>query len=128
MPHSWDTGDLERNWQGDFIPGTNILRNRVGAQTPEAMRDAENDLVEARVIALRQATELLGDRTYNLPYLCVIRRQLFQDVYVWAGDVRTIGIKKSGESFCPPGSISQPMAHVAAEVHRLNRPQGCSRG
>jgi cell filamentation protein len=121
VPHPWDTGDLEQNWRGYFIPGTNVLRNRVGAQATEALRDAENDLVEARVIELREAPEILGDRTYDLPYLCAIHRQLFQDVYVWAGDLRTVGIEKGGESFCPPGSLSQPMAHVAAEVHRLDR-------
>ncbi|MEE6140270.1 Fic/DOC family protein [Mycobacterium sp. 050128] len=121
MPHPWDTGDLEQNWRGYFIPGTNVLRNRVGAQTMEALRDAENDLVEARVIELREAPEILGDRTYDLSYLRAIHRQLFQDVYVWAGDLRTVGIEKGGESFCPPGSISQPMTHVAAEVHRLDR-------
>ncbi len=121
MPHPWETADLERNWQGYFIPGTSILRNRVGAQTAEALRDAENDLVEARVIELREAPELVGERTYDLTYLRAIHRQLFQDVYVWAGDVRTVGIEKGGESFCPPGSIGQPMTHVAAEIHRLNQ-------
>ncbi len=121
MPHPWDTGDLERNWRGYFIPGTNILRNRVGAETTEALRDAENDLVEARVIELREAPEILGDRTYDLRFLRAIHRQLFQDVYVWAGDLRTVGIEKGGESFCPPGSIGQPMNYVAAEVHRLDR-------
>jgi hypothetical protein len=69
VPHPWDTGDLERNWQGYLIPGTSILRNRVGAQTPDALRDAENDLVEARVIELREAPDFLGDRTYDLAYL-----------------------------------------------------------
>lgn len=121
MPHPWETDDLEQNWQGYFIPGTRILRNRVGAQTPEALQDAENDLVEVRVIELREDPDLLGNRTYDLAYLQAIHRQLFQDVYVWAGDVRTVGIKKGGESFCPPGSISQPMDHVAAEVYRLNQ-------
>jgi len=121
VPHPWDTGDLERNWQGYFIPGTSILRNRVGARTLDALRDAENDLVEARVIELREAPELLGDRTYDLAYLRAIHLQLFQDVYVWAGDVRTVGIEKGGESFCPPGSISQPMGHIAEEIHHLHQ-------
>jgi len=49
----WDTGDFDENWRGYFIPGTHVLRNRVGAETVEALRDAENDLVEARVIELR---------------------------------------------------------------------------
>lgn len=121
MPYPWDTGDLERNWQGYFIPGTRILRNRVGAQSYEGLRDAENDLVEARIIELREAPDLLGDRTYDLTFLCAIHRQLFQDVYEWAGDVRTVGIEKEGESFCPPGNVGQPMTHVAAEVHRLHQ-------
>lgn len=51
----------------------------------------------------------------------MIHRQLFQDVYDWAGDVRTVGIEKGDESFCPPGSISQPMDHVAAEISRLEQ-------
>jgi cell filamentation protein len=37
------------------------------------------------------------------------------------GDVRTVGIEKGDESFCPPGSIGQPMDHVAAEIHRLKQ-------
>lgn len=117
MPHPWDTGDLERNWQSHFIPCTTILRNRVDARTPDALRDAEND-VEARVIELREAPDLLGDRTDDLTYLQTIHRQLSQDVYVWAGDVRTVGIEKGSEPSCPRGSISQPMTHVAAEIHK----------
>ena len=97
------------------------MRNRVGARTLDELRDAENDLVEARVIELRETPDLLGDRTYDLVYLRAIHRQLFQDVYTWAGDLRTVGIEKDDESFCPPGSISQPMDHVAAEIHRLKR-------
>ena len=128
MPHPWDTGDLERNWQGYFVPGTSILRNRVGAQTVDALRDAENDLVEARVIELREAPDLLGDRSYDLAYLQAIHRQLFQDVYDWAGDVRTVGIEKGDESFCPPGSISQPMDSCRRGDSPASAAQGCSRG
>lgn len=57
----------------------------------------------------------------NLPTFTAIHRHLFQDVYEWAGDLRTAEIEKGDESFCPPGSISQPMDHVAAEIHRLKR-------
>jgi cell filamentation protein len=59
VPHPWDTGDLEQNWQGYFVPGTSVLSNRVGARTLCALRDAENDLVEARVIELRESPDLL---------------------------------------------------------------------
>lgn len=80
MPHPWDTGDRARNWQGYFAPGATVLRNRIGARTVEALQAAENDLVEARIIELREAPELLGDRSYDLAFLQAIHRQLFQDV------------------------------------------------
>ncbi|OBB10987.1 cell filamentation protein Fic [Mycolicibacterium setense] len=118
MPHPWDTGDVERDWQGYFVPGTSILRNRVGARTADELRDAENDLVETRLIELRENPSLLGRRSYDLAYLQRIHRHLFQDVYVWAGDLRTVGIEKGGESFCPPGNINQAMNHVVDEIHR----------
>lgn len=121
VAHPWDTGDPDRNWQGYFIPGTHVLRNRVGATTPAELRDAENDLVEARVVELRENPGLLAPRSYDLRLLRATHRHLFQDVYLWAGDIRTVGIEKGDESFCPPDSIGQPMDHVAAEIHRLNQ-------
>lgn len=104
-----------------------VLRNRVGARTHAELRDAENDLVEARVIELREDPNLLGDRT-DLAYLRAIHRQLFQDIYVWAGDLRTVGIEKEDESFCAPGGISRPMEHVAAEIYQLDRLRAVGEG
>ena len=121
MSYPWDTGDLERNWLGYFIPGTRVLRNRVGAKTFNELQNAENDLVETRLIELREKPGLLGDRSYDLRFIRAIHRQLFQDVYDWAGDFPTVGIEKGDESFCPPANIPQPMDHVAAEIHRLDR-------
>ncbi|MCH9731724.1 MAG: Fic/DOC family protein [Actinomycetia bacterium] len=112
---------MARNWEGYFIPGSPVLRNRVGARTLAELRDAENDLVETRVLELRESPAVVGTRIYDLAFLRAIHCQLFQDVYTWAGDLRTVGIEKGDESFCPPGSISQPMDHVAGEVHRLRQ-------
>jgi cell filamentation protein len=112
----WDTGDAERNWLGYFVPGTDVLRNRVGARSTEELRDAENDLVEARIIELRESPELVGERSYDLVLLQAVHRHLFQDVYEWAGDVRTVGIEKGDESFCPLDAIRRAMDYVAMEV------------
>ncbi|GED96027.1 hypothetical protein nbrc107697_00660 [Gordonia crocea] len=77
----WDTGDSERDWQGYFVPGTDVLRNLLGVTDPEDLADAENDLVEARTIELREAVWPLGPRTYSLGFLQAIHRYLFQDIY-----------------------------------------------
>lgn len=122
MPHhAWDTGDLDQNWLGYLIPGTTVLRNRVGATTMEALRDAENDLVEVRLLELRERPTLIGARTYDLAHTKAIHRHLFQDVYDWAGELRTVGIEKGGESFCPPANINQPMGHATMRIHELDR-------
>ena len=108
MAHPWDTGDTDRNWQGYFTPGSRALRNRIGAATHAELQDAENDLVEARVVELRENPGLLAPRSYDLRLLQAIHRQLFQDVYLWAGDVRTVGIEKGDESFVAQAVSANP--------------------
>lgn len=122
--HPWDTGDPEQNWLGYLIPDTTVLLNRVGATTVEALRDAENDLVEVRVLELRERPSLIGTRTYDLAHMKALHQYLFQDVYDWAGQVRTVGIEKGGESFCPPGSVAVPMDHAAMRIAELGQLKG----
>lgn len=121
MGHPWEAGSHEENWPGYFIPGTTVLRNKLGIASDEVLRDAENDLVEARLIELREFPRLLGERTYDLTLLQAIHRHLFQDVYEWAGHLRTVGIEKADEAFCPPNSIAVPMAHVANRINESKR-------
>ncbi|NLU84712.1 Fic/DOC family protein [Rhodococcus sp. HNM0569] len=124
----WDTGDHQRDWEGYFLPGTEVLRNRVGATTLYELRDAENDLSEFRLLQLRESPDLVAPRSYDLTHLSAIHRQLFQDVYEWAGDVRTVGIEKDGESFCPPVRIRLAMQHVATEIADMGELEVVPRG
>lgn len=118
----WNTGDPDTDWTGYFIPGSDdVLRNRVGATSATELSAAENDLSEARQLELWEKPGLAAMRSYDLAHLCAIHAQLFQDVYDWAGEVRTVGIEKDGESFCPPGNISQAMEHVAMRIAETDR-------
>ena len=103
-----------------------MLRNKVGAITVDGLRDAENDLVEYRLAELRERPGLVM-RGFDAQHLRALHRQLFQDVYEWAGEFRTVGLAK-GEgddiSFIPPLEIELPVAHIAqriAESDRLRR-------
>lgn len=126
-PWSWDVIDHQQRWDGYLIePGSVVLRNKFGATTVEALCDAENDLVEYRIAELRERPALVV-RTYDSEHLKALHRQLFQDVYEWAGEQRTVGLAKGdGEdtSFIPPLEIELPIAHVAqriADSDRLRR-------
>lgn len=100
-----------------------MLRNKVGARTVEELGAAENDLLEYRLAELRERPGLVA-RTYDRAHLKALHRQLFQDVYEWAGELRTVGLAKGeGEdtSFMPPFEIERPVAHVAARIAETDR-------
>ena len=118
-PWSWAVEDHQRRRDGYLVePGSVVLRNLVGATTAVDLRDAENDLVEYRIAELRERPDLVS-RTYDAQHLKALHRQLFQDVYEWAGEFRTVGLAKGeGEdtSFIPPLEIELPIAHVAQRI------------
>jgi cell filamentation protein len=76
-----------------LIPGTKVLRNRLG------ISDARRfDRIERRLVADRIA-EGTPIGAFDLTYLRAIHRHLFQDVYDWAGELRTVEINKGGHQF-----------------------------
>ncbi|MFB2583462.1 Fic/DOC family protein [Herbiconiux liukaitaii] len=94
-----------------LIPGTPVLRNIVGAVSVSELAAAEADLSFAR------ALELLDNpvaSTNDLRELKEIHRRLFQDVFDWAGQVRSVDVRKDvpgAEFFMPVGFIES-----AAEI------------
>jgi cell filamentation protein, protein adenylyltransferase len=87
-------------------PGTNVLRNRLG------LRDqAQLDDFEALVTAQRSEEPLPGGRLGHAHYRA-IHKHLFQDVFAWAGEVRTVRISKGLSVFCYP-------EHIAGEMQKL---------
>ncbi|WP_313024847.1 putative adenosine monophosphate-protein transferase Fic [Pseudomonas lopnurensis] len=77
------------------IPGTSILSNRLGLTSDEALTEAERSL---SAIAANEID--FEPPPYNLSYLCGIHRQLFRDIYHWAGELRTVDISKGMTHFC----------------------------
>ena len=86
----WESGDEHARWDGYLLADGRTLRNRVGATTPQMLRDREDRRVEARALTLREHGL---PATYDLAGLRAIHRHLFHDVYDWAGDVRTVSIR-----------------------------------
>lgn len=77
------------------LPGTSVLNNRLGLTTDEELNEAE------RVLSTIAANEInFESPPYDLPYLCRIHRQLFGEIYDWAGKFRTVDISKGTTHFC----------------------------
>lgn len=103
----WEVGTESQRWAGyldqeHFDPsvGQGVLRNLVGATTYDQLRVREDAFVAARGTSLH--THGLP-ATYDLAGLQSIHHHLFQDVYQWAGELRTVDMSKGGTG---PGFVS----------------------
>jgi cell filamentation protein len=83
-----------------LIPGTATLRNLVGITDPDELARFETNVSVARIVQLRSGFRLPGRPGWDLEHLKAVHRHIFQDVYDWAGTVRTVAISKD-EDFHP---------------------------
>jgi cell filamentation protein len=77
-------------------PGTTVLKNIPGIRNQEILDRFEGDRVGQRSLELLECP-LLGP--FDIEHLRGIHRYLFQDVYEWAGEFRTVDIAKGNSYF-----------------------------
>jgi cell filamentation protein len=99
-------------------PSTSVLRNKLGLTDPDQLDRAERRLVAQRI------AEGVPTGNFDLAHLRAIHRHLFQDLYAWAGELRTVEIAKEGHQFQFCRFIQDGMA----DVHRRLEQAGFLRG
>jgi cell filamentation protein len=87
-------------------PGTDVLRNKAGLTDSGALQQYETAMTFAR------AEEPLPAGRLSVSHYRAIHRHLFQDVYEWAGQFRTVRLTKGASTFCYP-------EHIAREMRQL---------
>jgi cell filamentation protein len=92
--------------------GTTTLKNVPGIRDQSALNE-----FEAAMTAQRSDEPLPGGRL-SLAHYRAIHRHLFQDVYSWAGEFRTVRIGKGGSAFCYPEHIDREMQTLFADLRR----------
>lgn len=82
--------------------GTTCLMNKLGIRDEKLLSETEAayTLAKASYLGLHP---LPGN--YNFAHYCAIHKFLFEDLYDWAGQVRTVDISKKGTSFVPAAEI-----------------------
>lgn len=87
-----------RNESGDpyLYPGTDVLKNIPGIRDAGKLQAFETAASIARDAEM-VTTPLSG--SFDLNHLKAIHRHLFQDVYPWAGNIRTVDMSKGGSFF-----------------------------
>jgi cell filamentation protein len=79
------------------IPGSAVLKNKAGITDQDLLDEYEGDFTAIRLLELTQ-NPIEG--SFDLAHLCKIHQHLFQDVYEWAGEVRSVDIIRDDSRFC----------------------------
>ncbi len=91
--------------------GTQVLINKLDIEDETILEEAEKE------ITLFSAEEIeFTLPPYDLSYWKSIHRQLFQDIYDWAGELRSVFITKSETQFCNPQYIEQETSRLLNQL------------
>lgn len=95
-------------------PGTNVLKNLAGIEDHAQLERLEAVSTADRLAELR-ITPTPG--AFDTSHLKRIHRHIFQDVYSWAGEFRTIDIRKESEFwFCRHEFIEQSLGDLLQKL------------
>jgi cell filamentation protein len=91
-----------------------VLINKLNLRDQQGLDDFEAEISSAR------ADEPLPEGDLDFSHYCAIHHHLFQDVYDWAGQVRTVRIAKGGNPFCFPEHIETQASKLFADLKAVN--------
>lgn len=95
---------------------TGVLYNKLGLATRADLEAAERRITRARDAELAAHPP---PATYDLEHLRAVHRALFSDLYLWAGECRTVDIAKS-HLFCRPAFIEEQSHQLFSELAQDN--------
>jgi cell filamentation protein len=96
---------------------SHLLKNKANLHTPEALAAHEARMVFKRLIFL-YSRPVTG--AFDLAHLQAIHYALFQDVYPWAGRVRSCDLSLGLVSFCPAQWLESSLTTLFGELAREN--------
>jgi cell filamentation protein len=101
-------------------PGTTVLKNLLDLKDQDTL-----DAFEVEISTLR-AEEPLPEGNFDPGHYCAVHHHLFQDVYDWAGQYRTVRTSKGGNAFCYPENIrAQIRLNVRRRLDVLAKAERC---
>ena len=77
-------------------PGTTVLKNLRELRETEALATFE---AQATANRIRKLIRKPIQGKFDVAHLCAIHRYIFQDVFAWAGEIRSVSISKGGFFF-----------------------------
>ena len=97
-------------------PGSSVLRNCFDIHDARLLADVESLYSQQRLAELYSTHPVAG--RFGLTHLSRIHRFIFQDVYPWAGKIRTVRIHKGQTTFAYPENIRSEADRIFAKLRQ----------
>src|SRR5437016_13615851 len=101
-----------------LYPGTTVLRNLRGLTDPRELEAFEARSTHRRLVELIESP--LSGR-FDIAHLKAIHRYIFQDVFEWAGQFRTVDISKGGHLFGRAAFLESALDLIPRRIQRTAR-------
>lgn len=98
-------------------PKTGLLRNLQDITDPDVLLFVESGAVTKRLQELYQHPIKIK----GIDSLFEIHKHLFQDIYVWAGKMRTVEISKDGKQFFPTSHFDNAFRYIDQLISEFNK-------
>ena len=100
-----------------LYPGTGVLKNLRGLTDPGSLARFEARGTHRRIAELIDSPVPGG---FDLAHLKAIHHYIFQDVYEWAGQFRTVNISKGGHLFGAAAFLESALRQTAEKLAAEN--------
>ncbi len=99
-------------------PGTDVLINLLDIQNQEELSEAEAAFSAERYRTYR--AQELSLENFNFEHLQQLHHHLFQDLFSWAGQIRTVDITKGSTRFCTYTRIPVESNKLISNIPQLS--------
>ncbi len=104
-----------------YPPDYKVLKNKLNIQDSAKLEKMEKRLVSDRIV------EGVPKGDFDLSHLQAIHKHLFQDIYEWAGQIRTVEINKGAQQFQFRQYITTGMQNVHGRIIKAGYLQGLNK-
>ena len=89
--------DYQFEWDEKYCySNSHVLKNKLGIKDAVSFKVAEREITS---VVMQEIMEYPVEGNFDFKHLKAIHKALFEDIYNWAGEIRTVNISK-GSFFC----------------------------
>ena len=100
-------------------PNTEVLKNKFGIRDSERLLEIEKTITLGAWQDIREG-KIKIKKTFDYKHLKSLHKELFKDLYDWAGKERTVDISKPGTLFCRGMFIEEEAKRIFNNLKKDN--------